>query len=224
MAAEQIASARGADLVLLLGDNFIQEGVADLEDPQWQSKFEEIYRLDLPFFAVLGNHDFKGNYLAQIHYSEKNRRWRMPAATYQFEAGPVAFYAVNTTCSICSFWSLFKKTAQPWRVAFGHHPVLSSGRHGSMLSLERWVVKKSGVQFYLSGHHHLLEHIALEGLDQITSGAGGTNLNETAERDLAGKAFYRLDHGFVWAHFTQTQASFHFFDTQGEEHYQFSRS
>lgn len=223
-AMEAVAAARGCDLVLLLGDNFIQQGIKDLDDPQIESKFEAMYRLDRPFYAVLGNHDFKGNWRAQIDLTQKLARWRMPGSTYFFEAGPVAFYGLNTTCSLCSILSLFKRTQKPWRIAFGHHPMVSTGRHGGMLGLEKWVIGKSGVQAYLSGHHHFLEHIELGNLDQITSGAGGTNLNETKERQHPGKKFYLLDHGFVWAKFTPTQASYHFFDKEAQERYQFSRS
>jgi len=223
-ALEKIAAEKGADLVLLLGDNFIQHGIKDTEDRQVQSKFESVYNLDLPFFAVLGNHDFKGNWRAQIELTDKSSRWYMPSSTYFFEAGPVAFYGINTTCSICSIFSLFKKTKKPWRIAFGHHPMVSTGRHGGMLKSEQWVIRKAKIDSYLSGHHHLLEHILLEGgLDQITSGAGGTNLNEKKERHHPGKQFYLLDHGFVWAKFTETQADYLFYDKTGELRYQFDR-
>jgi len=223
LAMEKVAAEKGADLVLLLGDNFIQHGIKDTDDKQIQSKFESVYKLDLPFFAVLGNHDFKGNWKAQIELTDLNPRWNMPGATYFFEAGPVAFYGINTTCSICSIFSLFKKTKKPWRIAFGHHPMVSTGRHGGMLKSEQWVIRKTKIDTYFSGHHHLLEHIKLEGVDQITSGAGGTNLNEKEERDHPGKQFYLLEHGFVWAKFTQTEALYEFYDKTGALAYQFDR-
>ena len=48
----------GFGFVVLLGDNFYEDGVASVDDPQWQTKFEDPYaNIDLPFYAVLGNHD-----------------------------------------------------------------------------------------------------------------------------------------------------------------------
>lgn len=222
-ALEQVATERGADLVLLLGDNFIQHGVDGLDDPQFQDKFESVYKLDLPFFAVLGNHDFKGRVRTQIAYTDHSKRWHMPAATYRLEAGPVCFYALNTTCSICSFFSLKKKTDRPWRIAFAHHPLVATGRHGSMLKLEQNFVVNTGIDAYLSGHHHLLEHIEYQGVDQITSGGGGTNLNQKTGGHHEGQKFHLLDHGFVWARFTKEEASYHFFDKDGAERYSFAR-
>jgi hypothetical protein len=52
-------AARGCDFVQLLGDNIYDSGVTSVDDPQWQTKFEEPYKLvTQPFYVVLGNHDF----------------------------------------------------------------------------------------------------------------------------------------------------------------------
>jgi hypothetical protein len=70
--SERCALAGGCDAVLLLGDNFYDRGVSGLDDRQWLTKFEEPYALpflDVPFYAVLGNHDTASNWLAQIQYS-----------------------------------------------------------------------------------------------------------------------------------------------------------
>ena len=50
----------GCDLVLMMGDNFIQHGVENLDDPQFQEKFEKVYTQKVPFYPVLGNHDLRG--------------------------------------------------------------------------------------------------------------------------------------------------------------------
>ena len=38
----------GCDLVLMMGDNFIQHGVENLDDPQFQEKFEKVYTQKVP--------------------------------------------------------------------------------------------------------------------------------------------------------------------------------
>ena len=53
------ASARtcdelGCDLVLMLGDNFIQHGVSSVDDPQWISKWKRCGPAGA-FYPILGN-------------------------------------------------------------------------------------------------------------------------------------------------------------------------
>ena len=80
----QVCADQGCDFVLLLGDNIYDTGVEALDDLQWQNKFELPYAdLDLPFYAVLGNHDYgnavdeeRANF--QVAYSDLSEKWRMP--------------------------------------------------------------------------------------------------------------------------------------------------
>ncbi len=214
---------RGADFVLFLGDNFIQEGVQGLDDPQFKEKFEEMYPHPIPFYAILGNHDLRHAWPSLIDYTAISDRWRMPETDYQFDAGPARFFAFNSTCTICSLWALFQKTAKPWKLAFGHHPVLSSGRHGQMKGLERFFIQRSGVDFIFSGHNHILEHVQCSGIDQILSGGGGSPLPKTRLTPHPKALFVQETHGFAWAHFTPQRAEILFFDAEGKEIYQYER-
>lgn len=75
----------GADFVVSVGDNFYPNGVMSVQDPQWKQSYEEIYSqydLNLPWYVALGNHDYYGNYQAQIDYSKISRRWYMPSTYY----------------------------------------------------------------------------------------------------------------------------------------------
>lgn len=221
--AGNTAREQGCDFVLLAGDNFIQTGITSTQDPQWESKFESIYDLDLPFYAILGNHDLKGNWKAQIDYTLQSRRWRMPATNYSFTAGPVFIQAINTTCTMCTLWQLFKKSPRPWHLVLGHHPVISSGRHGHMLPPERLVVGLSKIDAFVSGHNHALEHTCYRNLDQIVSGGGGSPIKAAETPVKPNTRFYRECHGYVWAHLTARTAAFHYFDADGEEIYHFRR-
>ncbi len=82
--------------VVLTGDNFHPAGVMSVADLQWQDKFERLYRdpslSDLPFFAVLGNHDHEGNAAAQVAYAAEHlgtERWRMRGLQYYQDFGRV---------------------------------------------------------------------------------------------------------------------------------------
>ena len=222
-AMEQTAREKGCDLVLLAGDNFIQKGISSVEDEQLQTKFESMYNLQVPFYAVLGNHDLAGNWRAQIDYTAISERWNMPATDYDFTAGPAQIYAINTTFSVKTLWRLYRKTDKPWRIGLGHHPAISSGRHGGMTWLERLIVAKSGIHFFISGHNHALEHTIYRGFDQIVSGGGGSPIRKSKSRPLPTTRFIFEDYGYIWAHITPNRVSFHYLDNSGKEVYTFSR-
>lgn len=215
---------QGCDLVLLLGDNFIQKGVEHTEDPQFFSKFEDIYPHQVPFFGILGNHDLKGNWRAQIEYTRKSQRWFMPNVNYVFDAGPVYLQAINTSCTICALWTLFKSSRKPWRVIYGHRPFMTSGCHRGMTWVERQIIRWSKPQFVISGHNHLLEHLHYKGMDQIVSGGGGTPLPKDKKNPSSYTQFIFEDFGYVWMHFTPTQVKTHYYAANGEEIYSFVRN
>ena len=73
--------------IVSCGDNFQVQGVASVQDPLWTSNFENVYKnlsLQIDWFPVLGNHDYKGSTQAEIDYSKISRRWRLEAHYYTF--------------------------------------------------------------------------------------------------------------------------------------------
>lgn len=213
----------GADLVLLLGDNFIMDGVDSVEDEQWRTKFEEVYEHQLPFYAVLGNHDLRGNWRAQIAYSDLSERWVMPDVNYSFQAGPLEIFGINTTCTVCSLWTLQKPRVQPWRLVFGHRPLVTRGRHRGMTWLERMLVRWARPDVFCSGHNHLLEHTRWQGIDQITSGGGGNPIHSADYETIPEGEFLAETMGYVWLHASREELEARFFNDEGEELYRFRR-
>ena len=79
----------GAQFVINVGDSFYDNGVASTTDPLWNSVFENMYLqtslLNIPWYSVLGNHDYNGNPTAQIQYYQQKlgyKRWYMPDHNY----------------------------------------------------------------------------------------------------------------------------------------------
>ncbi len=75
----------GAQFVVAVGDNFYENGVASVEDKHWKQSFENVYTassLQVPWYVILGNHDYHANCDAQIAYSKISPRWKMPARYY----------------------------------------------------------------------------------------------------------------------------------------------
>jgi len=56
-----------------------------------------------------------------------------------------------------------KKSRARWKVAVGHHTMRSVSAHGDTLELLQLllpVLKENGVDLYINGHDHCLEHIS----------------------------------------------------------------
>ncbi|MDZ7291917.1 MAG: tartrate-resistant acid phosphatase type 5 family protein [candidate division KSB1 bacterium] len=225
--------------VLLLGDNFYDTGVGSVNDPQWQSKFETMYNLpflNVPFFAVLGNHDYKqaASPAAQVEYSKRNTKWRMPARYYTFAraleaAAVLQFFALDTEAMITRKWYHFidnqldwledelKKSTATWKVVYGHHPIFSNGKHGNTQALQeqlRPLLEKYKVDFYLCGHDHdrqLLQPV--NGVHYIVSGTGSES-RDTAWADNT--IFAGSDLGFVWCRVSTSEFHVQFINKNGE--------
>ena len=162
-AMEEVCQTRRVDALLMLGDNFYMDGVASTDDPQWQEKFEKPYGLpclsQLSVHPVLGNHDYRKSPAAQIDYSKKNPRWRMPGRFWRVDFGDIVRVAGldSNRFDFCLSpkWCVFdfflrqfplerrlqSEAGQPgaiqaeapepvWRVAMAHHPLASSDAKG----------------------------------------------------------------------------------------------
>ena len=156
------------------------------------------------WYATLGNHDWMGNVPAQIAYTEGSERWYLPAQYYAetMEMGDgteVLFVFLDTTplataeeqkrrFSDSGTWDpeaqlawldrTLAESDAPWKIVVGHHPIyVGSVRYSDNLRLVESLVpllEKHGVQMYLAGHDHNLQHHRPEGsvVDYFVSGAG----------------------------------------------------
>lgn len=148
----RMAEQNDVEAVLALGDTHHYMGVESVTDPLWTTNFELIYshpELQVPWYPILGNHEYRGNTQAVIDYSQVSRRWQMPARYYSkvFEDDGVSLRVVfvDTTPLIDKYhkdtadypdvaqqnmdaqldW-LDKELAQAkenWVVVVGHHPI-----------------------------------------------------------------------------------------------------
>jgi tartrate-resistant acid phosphatase type 5 len=206
--ATQMAKAAddiGAKCVISVGDNFYEDGIASSKDPQWQSSFENVYgdaALQIPWYVILGNHDYHGNCDAQIYYGQGHPRWTMPAR-YFVQSQPVdavttadfffldstpmmkMYYAEDKTHDhvrtqdvpqqLAWFKAMLAASKAKWKIVFGHHPIYSGGAHGDTPELIEKILPllhKYKVQAYFNGHDHDLQHLQAGGVNFFDSGAG----------------------------------------------------
>lgn len=156
--AKQNQSSSPLNFVLLLGDNFCDKGVTSIHDPQWKTKFEDMYDpklLPVPFIAVLGNHDWKSDSPdVEVAYSRANpkSRWQTDGHWFKrsFSVGDVQadFFLIDSALwdgdtHVANYsdkkmgdkqlaWlkeQLGASTAR-WKFVVAHHPLFSNGRHG----------------------------------------------------------------------------------------------
>lgn len=79
------ADEMGPDAVLAIGDTHHYMGVQSTADPLWMTNYELIYshpELQVPWYPVLGNHEYRGNSQAVLDYSKISRRWQMDERYY----------------------------------------------------------------------------------------------------------------------------------------------
>jgi hypothetical protein len=185
-----------AEMVVTTGDNFYDNGVASIDDPIWNTSFEQIYQgpnLFIDWYPTLGNHDYRGNWQAQIDYSQVSRRWELPAQYYEklitLDDGTQAHLLFIDTSPLnpdyqgeTKYQETQKQDADAqltwlhqtlssskadWRIVFGHHPLYSSGkRYGAtdgIKSVLEPILEKYRVHAYFAGHEHDLQHNQVEG-------------------------------------------------------------
>lgn len=175
------------DAAILLGDNFYTSGVRSVRDKKFISHFEDHYvNLQMPFWAVLGNHDYgyglaRGNVQAQIDYGFRSTKWRMPNRYYSFSIGRTEFFAIDTVAlpkdekQFAWLEEQLNTEKMGFRVVVGHYPIHSSGMHGDNNFMKSKVAPLlcGKADMYAAGHDHHLEHAVTDcGVVQIVSGAG----------------------------------------------------
>jgi predicted phosphodiesterase len=193
------------DFGLALGDNFYEHGLNRPDHPRWRTNWDELYDpLGIQIYAVLGNHDYEDLRSPQAEIarsaSPQNRSWCLPRSYYTFTAGPVQFFALDTTpldkryldgkgptkASEQREWlekALAGSRAQ-WKIVYGHHPVFSTGsEHGRETApvAKALLPVLSGpsthADVYLAGHDHDMEYLKpANGVQFFVSGAGGHKL------------------------------------------------
>lgn len=81
----QMAENVDIEAVVAAGDVHHFEGVRSVNDPLWMTNYELIYshpELMIPWYPVLGNHEYRGNTQAVLDYAQVSARWEMPARYY----------------------------------------------------------------------------------------------------------------------------------------------
>ncbi|HRZ96461.1 MAG TPA: metallophosphoesterase [Paludibacter sp.] len=141
------------EFVAAAGDVHHFNGVTSVTDPLWMTNFELIYShpdLMLDWYAILGNHEYRGNTQACLDYTKISRRWIMPSRYYTMakevnDSTTMRLVFIDTAPLIQKYredsldypdaWkqddkaqlqfidSVLAASKETWKVVIGHHPV-----------------------------------------------------------------------------------------------------
>lgn len=140
------------ECILAAGDVHHFEGVQSTSDPLWMTNYELIYshpELMIPWYPILGNHEYRGNTQAVLDYSGVSRRWEMPARYYtrvfEEDGVTVRFVMIDTAPLMDKYrrdtedypdagkqdmqkqlsWldSVLAAAREDWVIVIGHHPI-----------------------------------------------------------------------------------------------------
>lgn len=161
--------------VIMNGDNMYggerpQDFVNKFEAP-----FKALLDAKVDFYATLGNHD-DPNQRFYKPFNMQGKRY------YTFKKGSnVRFFALDSNymdpVQLAWLEGELKSSGSDWKIAYFHHPLYSSGMHGSQLDL-RAVLEplfvKYGVDVVFNGHEHFYQRVKPQkGITYFVSGAAG---------------------------------------------------
>jgi len=171
-------------LALLAGDNIYNSGEISKVKAVFDEPYAPLLKAGVKFRAVLGNHDVvTNNGMDEVKYPLFNMTDRIyPQGNryYTFQEGKVQFFAIDTNTDDPQQLAWLDKSLGEskalWKIVFGHHPIYSSGLHGSTEALINTLpplFAKHNVQLYLCGHDHDYERSrVMNGTTYIVEGAG----------------------------------------------------
>lgn len=148
----KMAEAIDIEFVVAAGDVHHFEGVRSVHDPLWMTNYELIYShpdLMLPWYPILGNHEYRGNTQAVIDYSGISARWQMPARYYtkvmEEDGATIRLVMIDTPPLLDKYrkdtekypdaskqdidkqlvWldSVLTSSKEDWVMVVGHHPI-----------------------------------------------------------------------------------------------------
>ncbi|RLN17086.1 purple acid phosphatase 3-like [Panicum miliaceum] len=204
------------DFVVSTGDNFYETGLTGVDDQMFEQSFTDIYMaksLQKPWYLVLGNHDYKGDALAQFSPVLRKIDSRFICMrSFIVNAEIADFFFIYTTPFQLKYWThpkenhydwrgvapcekyianllkdlneAMKKSTAKWKIAVGHHTMRSVN---------------NGIDFYINGHDHCLEHISSgdSPIQYFTSGGGSRTWRGFFQPNQDSLEFFYDGQGFM---------------------------
>ncbi|XP_039824058.1 purple acid phosphatase 4-like [Panicum virgatum] len=145
--------------------------------------------------------------------------WNEPKdSTYDWRGvAPRETYIANVLKDLAS---ALKRSKATWKIVVGHHAIRSVSEHGDTQELVQQllpILKANGVDLYINGHDHCLEHISSRdsSLQYLTSGGGSKAWRGIFTPNTDKLEFFYDGQGFMSLRLTNTEAHLAFYDVAG---------
>ncbi|EAZ18691.1 hypothetical protein OsJ_34211 [Oryza sativa Japonica Group] len=218
------------DFVISTGDNFYKNGLTGVDDKAFEESFSDIYTaksLHKPWYTVLGNHDYRGDALAQLSpvLRKVDSRW-ICIKSFVVSAEIADFFFVDTTPFVLKYWTdpknskydwrgvspretyianvlkdledALEQSKAPWKIVVGHHAIRSVSQHGDTKELLE----------------HLLPILKQDSVPDERAGSKAWRGVQTANTDKV--EFFYDGQGFMSLRLTAAEASLAFYDVAGK--------
>jgi hypothetical protein len=185
------------------------------------------------FFPSLGNHDYI-DAGAGVGASSYLNYFTLPGNEryYDFVAGPVHFFALNSnyqepdgiiSTSVQAQWlqQALAASTSPYNIVYFHHPAYSSGGHAEPAM--RWPFEEWGATAVISSHDHIYEHILRDAdgdgtaLSYFVSGLGGAGPGPFPDPDPGSVARFNENWGTMLIQASDESITFEFVTVSGGE-------
>ncbi|XP_057804919.1 purple acid phosphatase 17-like [Salvia miltiorrhiza] len=163
----RIGEKMDIDFVVSTGDNFYDNGLKGVEDPNFVDSFTDIYTaksLQKQWFNVLGNHDYRGDAVAQLSplLRKIDSRW-LCLRSFIVNAELAELFFVDTSPFVDEYFTnpgdhvydwrdvspvktyiahllkdlelALENSKATWKIVVGHHAIRSVSHHGDTLEL-----------------------------------------------------------------------------------------
>lgn len=221
---------RPLDAVILLGDNLYgDEPFEYAMRDRFILPFTPLLKQDIPFYAVLGNHDVnsKERREAELNAPQFNMRGRN-YYTQEFGEGLITFFMIDSESleedpeQLAWLKLELGRCNSQWKVLALHRPIEASElSHGPKETLRKLltpvITGSKGVDLVFSGHNHFFERRKpVQGVTHITLGAGGeADRRKRFPEDEGREAGYLNGPSFGWIEVRPSRIDFHAVDERG---------
>jgi len=242
-----VADATDVKFIVSAGDQHHFHGVQSILDPLWTTNFEIIYThpalLEIPWYAIAGNHEYRGNVDAFMNYGQRSSRWKMPARYYTFEektknGASLRVIMLDTSPMIEKYrnpgseaasqdwkqqiaWldAVLKNNRSDWTVVIGHHPIYANTSKlpeelENMQQRLNPVLLNYPVDFYICGHIHNFQHITKTGCS-IDYVVNTSASSSRSVYSTNGLLFSLNNSGFIHCCMTKKALRLNFMDSDG---------
>ncbi|XP_041013969.1 purple acid phosphatase 3-like isoform X2 [Juglans microcarpa x Juglans regia] len=181
-----VAEKLDIDFVISTGDNFYEDGLKGVLDPEFHESFINIYdspSLQKQWYTVLGNHDYRGDVEAQLSpiLREMDPRW-LCMRSFIVSTEFTEFFLVDTTPFVDEYFTHPKNHTYDWKGVLPREDYLSNLLKDLDSALRdssaKWKIVVGHHTIKSAGHHgvtkeleeHLLPILLANNVDMYMNG------------------------------------------------------